>query len=96
VTYAIAKKMTSSDRILGITYDVLDEVTDNVEFQKKVYSVGLLVGNGIKTGVGLTKGRGKFKMDDLIGMGMEYFFGRGKQGQPQTQNQGPRENLLSQ
>lgn len=99
VTYIIAKKMTSSDRILNITYDVLDETTQNVEMQKKVYTLGILLGNGIKSGIGLQKGRGKFKMEDLVGMGMQYFFESMRQGQTTTnqpQNNSPRENLLSQ
>lgn len=36
------------------------------EGAKTVYSIGGLIGNGAKQGLGLNPKRGKFKMDDLI------------------------------
>ena len=79
ITYVIAKRLTNIDRILNISDVLLDEITQNTEMQKKVYILGVLLGNGIKQGIGLPKGKGKFKMDDLIGMAISHFLGGGQQ-----------------
>ena len=34
--------------------------------QKAFYSVGALIGNGAKAGIGLSGGRGKFKSEDVV------------------------------
>lgn len=86
VTYAIAKRLTRIEYILEISDVLLDELTQNAEMQKKVYVLGVLLGNGIKVGIGLQKGKGKFKLDDLIGMGIAHFFGnifKGKENEEQ-------------
>lgn len=78
ITYTIIKKAFGTNYILEISYELIDEVTSNTEFQKKLYLVGVLVGNGIKAGIGLPKGKGKFKMEDLVGMGLSFLFGGSK------------------
>lgn len=78
-TLIVIKLQFGNDRILEYVDVVLDGVTQDTEIQKKLYLVGVLVGNGIKSGVGLTKGRGKFGMEDLVGMGLQHFFGWGKE-----------------
>lgn len=35
--------------------------------QKALYTIGVLVGNGVKGGFGIKKGKGKFKFEDIIG-----------------------------
>lgn len=89
MTYTIIKKTVNINYILEVSDVLLDELTQNTEMQKKMYLLGVLLGNGIKTGIGLTKGRGKFKMEDLIGMGMEYFFNRNKPQQTPTVEENP-------
>ena len=89
MTYVIIRKTVNINYILEISDVLLDELTQNTEMQKKVYLLGILLGNGIKTGIGLTKGKGKFKMDDLIGMGLEYFFNRGKSQQTSVKDENP-------
>jgi len=79
MTYVIIKKMTNIDRILDISDTLLNELTQNVEMQKKVYILGVLLGNGVKSGIGLSKGKGKFKLDDLIGMAISHFLGGDKE-----------------
>lgn len=85
MTYVIGKKLTSTNRILDISDVLIDEITQNAEMQKKLYLVGVLIGNGIKAGVGLSKGRGKFKLEDLIGNAIGQMFFKGGQGQEQQQ-----------
>ena len=83
MTYAIIKKTMNTDHILDITDELLNEITQNTEMQKKVYIVGAILGNGIKSGIGIGKTSGKFKMEDLIGIVVSRFLG-GQQTQPAT------------
>lgn len=78
MTYVIIKKTVSINYILEISDVLLDEFTQNTDMQKKVYLLGVLLGNGIKQGTGLSKGKGKFKLEDLLGMGIAHFFGGGQ------------------
>lgn len=84
MAYAIGKKLTSTNRILEISDVLIDEITQNSEMQKKLYLIGVLIGNGVKAGVGLPKGKGKFKLDDLIGNAIAQMF-LGNKSQEQTQ-----------
>ena len=72
-TYVIAKRMINTDRIVDYAYAILDETMENVEMQKRVYGFGVLLGNGIKNGVGLSSKGGKFKFEDLIMQGIASF-----------------------
>lgn len=74
-TYVIIRKTININYILEISDILLDEIATNTEMQKKIYVLGVILGNGIKQGIGITKGKGKFKLDDLIGMGISHFFG---------------------
>jgi len=42
--------------------------------QKFLFTVGAIVGNGIKTGVGLNPKKGKFRWEDLIGQIISQYF----------------------
>lgn len=57
--------------------DLLDIVVTDTEMQKKVYVLGVLLGNGIKAGVGLAKKGGKFSLDGLISDGIGQLFEKG-------------------
>ena len=48
-TYVIAKRMIKP---LEIAEDLIDYIVTDVEMQKKVFLIGNLLGNGIKSGVG--------------------------------------------
>jgi len=91
--YIAFKTMLKTDKILDISEDIVSNTLNNmltdVEMQKQVYSMGILLGNGLKTGLGLKQGRGKFKMDDLIGLGAQWFFNKmgGPTQNPQTPQQ---------
>lgn len=74
-TYVIAKTMINRDRILDIFEDILGETTQNEEVQKKVFLLGVIVGNGIKQGMGMTKKGGKFSIEALIGEGIGQMIG---------------------
>lgn len=84
MTYVIVKKSVNPNVILEFSDILLDEIATNTDMQKKVYILGVLLGNGIKSGIGLQKGKGKFSMEDLIGYGLSMIFG--KQGQTPGSN----------
>jgi hypothetical protein len=81
VTYIIIKKMFNP---LEILEESMDFLVNDSEMQKKIYVLGALIGNGIKSGVGLNPKTGKFKLDDLISMALASFFGNKLQTQQQT------------
>lgn len=70
-TYAILKKHFKP---LEITEDLIDFIVSDVEMQKKVFLLGAILGNGIKSGIGLNPRKGKFRFEDLIGMALQQFF----------------------
>lgn len=86
MTYVIIKKTVNINYILEISDVLLDEFTQNTEMQKKVYILGVLLGNGVRQGIGINKGKGKFKFEDLVGVAIGHIFG----GKQRTQ-----ENLVS-
>ena len=95
--YVIVKRQLKTDILMEISEEIftemLEKLTNDAEMQKKVYLLGALLGNGIKSGLGIQKTGGKFKMEDLFTTALQAFLG-GKlnlggiigQGQPQTSN----------
>jgi hypothetical protein len=73
MTYAILKRTMKTEKILEISDELLTEITSNVEMQKKVYLIGVLVGKGIIDATGMKTGGGKFKLDNVIGQGIGMF-----------------------
>lgn len=78
-TYIVGKRLlreTKTDlkqQILDVTPDLIDFLLGEVEHYiaspegaKVIYSIGGLIGNGAKQGLGLTSGRGKFKFEDIL------------------------------
>jgi len=88
-TYVIMKKMFKP---LEIAEDLMDFIISDTEMQKKIYLLGALLGNGIKSGIGLNPKRGKFRFEDLIGMALSQFLAK-KQGEVSGEN--PFQKLLS-
>ena len=65
LTYFVAKKV-ANDTINNVKDDVFDYLqTENGA--KMLFGIGAMLGNGIKSGVGLQKSTGKFKWQDIIG-----------------------------
>lgn len=62
------------------------QLVQSEDGQKLFYSVGALIGNGAKGGFGLTKGSGKFKIEDLV-MGIAGNFIQSKFGVPEQATQ---------
>lgn len=88
ITYVIAKRMLNTDKIIEISNELLTEITSDVEMQKKVYIVGAILGNGIKSGVGITGKGGKFKFEDVIGQALGSILGNiFPQKEPEQQQQ---------
>jgi hypothetical protein len=79
--YWTLKSNKISDIITVSIENVIRDVSEDVELQKKLYQLGGIMGNGVKAGVGLTSRGGKFKLDDLI-MGLASRFLGGNQEQP--------------
>jgi len=88
VTYAILRKVTSDDAILDKIDLITDEVMKNEEMQKKVYSIGALIGSGIASGAGLQKKGGKFSLQDLVmQVAGQWIQGHIKQGPARAQDE---------
>ena len=66
VTYIILKRTISDDAILDKIDFITDEIMKNEDLEKKVYSIGALLGSGIAQGTGLQKKGGKFGIQDLV------------------------------
>lgn len=72
--YAIHKFRKIDDILLDKLNLVLTEIRENPELQQKVYSVGLLLGAGIKQGVGFGKPSGKGGFEQLLVQGLAQLF----------------------
>ena len=67
VPYVILKKYINPEKISEIFEFVVDDALQNEAMQKKIYTLGGLIGSGVRQGIGIQKqGSGKFKMEDLI------------------------------
>ena len=64
--YIASKHLVNSHFFMQILDDLFDEAMNNEVFQKRIYVIGALLGNGIKQGVGLSPSRGKMKFQDII------------------------------
>ena len=70
--YFLIKKLKTeaSDIIFNILNDSLVELPKLMardDVRQFIYSIGVLIGNGAKSGIGLSKTGGKFKWEDLLG-----------------------------
>lgn len=92
-TYAMSKKYFSDDKIIEKLDMILDEYTNNEEASKKIYSIGALLGKGVRDGVGiermLPKKKGGFEalLMDIAGN----FIGQRMGNMMQPQEQQPRQ-----
>ena len=85
LTYFVAKKV-ANDTINNVKDDVFDYLqTENGA--KMLFGIGAMLGNGIKSGVGITKGTGKFKWQDIIGQIASQFIMSKLPMQPQQEQQ---------
>ena len=70
-TYIMLKNTLKSNAVMDLTEDILvnflDKVQSDAEIQKRIYILGGILGQGIKSGVGLSGKTGKFKFEDLVG-----------------------------
>lgn len=81
LVYWLAKSNKISDIITISIENVIRDVSEDVELQKKLYQLGGIMGNGVKSGLGLQTRGGKFKIEDLL-MGLASKFLGGNQEQP--------------
>ena len=81
------KHMTSQEKIMEIADKLLTEFSTNTESQKKIYTIGGIIGNGVRAGVGIGGKSGKFKMEDLFGQVISGFVGKMLPGGMQQEQQ---------
>lgn len=83
------KKTLKPTLILDFSEILMNEVMNNVEYQKRIYIIGGLLGQGIRQGIGLARGRGKFKIEDAIGALLQGFISKYLPQTEETQPQAP-------
>lgn len=74
-TVATLKKEFSMKKVTETVFEIIDNVTADEEFQKRLYTLGVIVGSGAMKGTGFQKGSGKFSISDLIGKAAASFLG---------------------
>jgi len=74
--------------------NLMDTVLTETEMQKRVYQIGLLVGSGIRQGVGIGKGSGKFGFDQILQKGLAMIFGKVLQGNQKEEQTTESPNFL--
>jgi len=80
--------MTNSEHLTEKVEDIIDGLLNNEATQKKLFMLGGLIGQGIKTGIGISSGTsGKFKLQDVIGQIVSKYL-LGQQPQPETSQAG--------
>ena len=66
-TMLYVNRMMDSEHLLEKVEDIVTGLLNDQENQKKLFALGGLIGQGIKTGVGINPATsGKFKLQDLI------------------------------
>ena len=69
IVYYLFKK-TAKKEVETIKKDLKNEISgwlNSETGQKAIYSIGALIGNGAKAGIGMKNTSGKFKWDNLLG-----------------------------
>jgi hypothetical protein len=74
MTYVIAKHLTGTDNLTQKLDEMLSEIRDSPDLQQKIASLGMVIGVGIKQGVGLGKGTGKRNIEGAIVEGLMNMF----------------------
>lgn len=84
-TVIVVKTMFSSANLTSQVKKIMNEMLNNAESQKQLYALGVLVGSGIRSGVGLNPKAGKFKFEDLIQQGIGMFLQNFMKGKSETE-----------
>jgi hypothetical protein len=58
--------MFSEENLEKILFSLFEKLITSEDGQKQLYSLGALIGNGIKTGMGISKPSGKRGFNDII------------------------------
>ena len=94
-TYVVIKLTLKPDKILEYFDVILNDVMETEDTQKKIYGVGVLLGNGLKTGLGIQKLGGKMSMKNVIMQGIAGFL-QSKLGVQQSQQTSIPTNVFEQ
>lgn len=74
------KGILTAENVQVFTDSALDYLVNTEEGQKNLYTVGALIGNGVKTGVGLQKQGGARGFNGLLAEIVSGFFSARQQG----------------
>lgn len=86
IPYVLIKRAFKTEKFIEISEELLAEITQNEEMQKKLYFLGGILGKGIIDGTGMQAKGGKMKWRDLaMQIAMGYLQGK-QQPQPQGAN----------
>jgi hypothetical protein len=80
--YAILKTKILNDKVSEFLEDFTDRLSNDEEYQKRIYTIGGIFAQGAIAGSGLTPKTGKFKFNDLIGQLASQFLGKIFTGNP--------------
>ena len=81
LVYWLIKSHKVEDIITNSIENVIRDATEDVELQKKIYQLGGLIGNGVKSGIGIQTRGGKFKIEDLLmGLASKFLGGSQEEG----------------
>lgn len=64
--YVLLKSSVLDMKIEQMFNDFISEMTENEELQKKLYTIGGIIGSGASSGLGLQKKNGKMGWTDLL------------------------------
>jgi hypothetical protein len=72
-TLAVIKYSLKPSKLYDSAYEILTQMTQDADMQKKLYGIGALIGAGAKTGLGFQGKGGKMKLEDLlINVGLQF------------------------
>lgn len=66
MTYVVLKKLFNDAFLIEKIDVITTEICSDEELQRKLYSIGALLGNGIASGAGFQKKGGKYGLQDLL------------------------------
>lgn len=78
-SYWLLKTHKIEDVIAVSIESIIEDIAKNTELQKNLYQMGALIGNGAKTGIGLSTRGGKLKIEDIVLTAIEGYFRKGQQ-----------------
>lgn len=89
--YLMFRRLNFETILRNSVEDIIEDVSNDEKLQRNIYNMGVLLGNGAKGGLGLSRGKGKFSLTDLIMNAAGQFIEK-KMGSSTESNKSPFEN----